>query len=99
MNEEKFSADEMKLLRSRISFYEQLHEGTREATTDAQRRFVRVCNGLEQPITPDEKVYRKLLAIQKESYTPRPRFSTNAIERPGGLSRNPPDNWDYSAIK
>ena len=58
------SQKENELIRKHLKFYQDLDNYNRRATTDEQKRFMRVCRGIERPETNHEIAYMKYRRLQ-----------------------------------
>lgn len=61
-----FDIAEVQLLHKYLYWYQALHDEKLPAFTDAQVLFIDVANGISEPITEHEKVYRKYLLANQE---------------------------------
>lgn len=61
-----FDIAEVQLLHKYLYWYRALHDEKLPAFTDAQVLFIDVANGISEPITEHEKVYRKYLLANQE---------------------------------
>jgi len=64
---ENLSDDEMKLIKDHLEFYEALELGIREPTTDAQKHFVDVIQGLAKPRTKHEQAFLKYIQTRNNT--------------------------------
>jgi|TARA_B100000315_G_C14567051_1_gene583475 uncharacterized protein YifE (UPF0438 family) len=67
---DKLTKDELKLTDRWLKFYRELDSGARLPTTDAQKRFVRVCTEEDTPSTEHELAYIKWKHLNKISPKP-----------------------------
>lgn len=61
-----FDITEVQLLHKYLRWYQAIHNGKLPALTQAQNLFIDVANGISEPITGHEKVYRKYLLANQE---------------------------------
>jgi uncharacterized protein YifE (UPF0438 family) len=104
----KLTEAEERLIDKYLNFYRDLATGKREANTEEQKHFVKVCHGLARAETEHELAYAKYMRLQAIKYETDERVDSGipkyeeGYPRPGWSNEN---DWkkmkkgDYAEMK